>query len=204
MLIYVHGFASAGGQFKYKLLKRDFPDFKVLSPTLPIEPDAVIEFLTGLIEAENDMTLLIGTSLGGFYTYYMAYTCLKDDYVLPAVIINPSLEPYRTLKPALGMFRNLVTGEPFEWKQEYLNQLEAMASEIDKTQIDSRYLRFYVSDDDELMDHTGIEAKLPPGSSVKHFDHSQHRFTRFSETFPEIRQFYADCRKDYIRTISPL
>ena len=204
MIIYVHGFASAGGQFKYKLLKRDFPDFKILSPTLPVEPDAVVAELQKLIDAENDMTMLVGTSLGGFYAYYLAVTYQIQDKVVPAAIINPSLEPYRTLKPALGIFHNIVTGEPFEWKSEYLEQLRRMASEIDKQKIDPQYMRFYVSSDDELLDHTGIEEKIPEGSEIKYFDHSAHRFTRFSEIFPEIRQFYIQSRRDYIQMINPL
>lgn len=204
MLIYIHGFASAGGQFKYKLLKRDFPEFKIESPTLPVEPKAAISALQQLIDSENDMSLLIGTSLGGFYAYYLAYKYQSQDHILPAVIINPSMEPYRTLKPALGIFRNLVTGEPFDWKQEYLDQLKVMADEIDKDRIDPGYVKFYVSSDDELLDHTGIEEKIPPGSEIKYYDHSAHRFTRFSEIFPEIRQLYQESRKDFVRLISPL
>ncbi|MBU0518834.1 hypothetical protein KKA00_05410 [bacterium] len=204
MLIYLHGFASAGGQFKYKLLQRDFPDHKILSPTLPVEPRMVIEYVRGMIETEKDMTLMIGTSLGGFYAYYLAYKFQQEDLITPAVIINPSLEPWRTLKPALGKFRNFVSGEEFAWTDEHMHQLQDMASEIDPDKMDPAYLRFYVSTDDELLDHTGIEEKLPLGASTKYYDHSQHRFTRFSELFPEIKELYTQSRKDYIQSISPL
>ena len=156
-------------------------------------------YLREMIDSEDDMSLLIGTSLGGFYAYYLAYKYHSEDKILPAVIINPSLQPWKTLKPVLGSFNNLVTGEPFEWKQEYLDQMQLQAAEIEKDKIDPKYVRFYVSSDDELLDHRGIEEQIPAGAQIKYYDHSAHRFTRFSELFPEIRELYRTSRQDYVR-----
>ncbi len=186
MIIYIHGFASAGQQNKWELLQSAFPDQPVLSPTLPVEPQAVISTLKKIIASADDLVLLVGTSLGGFYAWYLA-AVLK----LPAIIINPSTEPWKSLLPAVGMFKNLVTGEMFEWKEAYLHQLEMMSLEQQNISIDGRTLKFFVSTDDELLDHSRIREMIPSSSEITFYHNSAHRFTRFSEILPDIQKHYS-------------
>ncbi|MFH1862492.1 MAG: YqiA/YcfP family alpha/beta fold hydrolase [bacterium] len=185
MVIYIHGFASAGGGEKYHALKDVFAEEEVLSPTLPVAPFEAIEAILTLLDRADKPSLLIGTSLGGFYAYYLSVKLL-----LPAVIINPALEPWKTLRLALGYFRNLATGELFRWREEYLLQLQQMAAEMDKNDVEDRLLRFYISTDDELIDHSRIRERVPPMSEILYFNHSGHRFTRFREVAPQFKSHF--------------
>jgi len=187
MIIYVHGFASAGQQTKWELLRHAFPDQKVFSPTLPVEPYGTVSLLKALIDSASDGVMLVGTSLGGFYAWHMA--ALKQ---IPAIIINPSTVPWISLRPAVGTFDNFVTGEPFEWKEAYLDQLRMLALEKDNHPTHGRLLKFFISTDDELIDHSGIEAKIPPDSEIRYYDCSAHRFTRFPEILPLMRDHYSE------------
>lgn len=50
-----------------------------------------------------DITL-VGSSLGGFYSIY-----LSEKYNLKAVLINPSVEPWVTMKKHIGEHKNFDT-----------------------------------------------------------------------------------------------
>ncbi len=67
MIIYIHGFGSSGGGTKAVETTGFFKNDTVLAPTLPIEPVAAIDFLSGEIEKSREKVFLIGSSLGVFY-----------------------------------------------------------------------------------------------------------------------------------------
>jgi predicted esterase YcpF (UPF0227 family) len=117
MILYIHGFASCGDSTKTRLLKSHFGEAHVLAPDIPVEPEVAIDFLEGLIE-ENKVGLLVGSSLGGYYATFLA-----KRYGRKAVLLNPSVKPYETLEPYVGINRFWCSGEPFEWKASYLDQL---------------------------------------------------------------------------------
>lgn len=81
MILYLHGFGSCANSNKTKILKSHFLDF--YAPGLPENPKETISKIESLI---NPKTMLIGSSLGGYYAIYFAV-----KYNLKAVLINPSL-----------------------------------------------------------------------------------------------------------------
>ncbi len=85
MILYIHGFASCGDSNKTRLLKEHFKD--LLSPDIPVDPDEAISFLHKLI-INNEVTMLIGSSLGGFYAAYFA-----EKFQIRAVLLKPSTQP---------------------------------------------------------------------------------------------------------------
>jgi len=119
-IIYIHGFNSAGYGDKINYLRKAFGDENVITPTLPYNPEKAIKLLEYLVEKlKDDDFYLVGTSLGGYYALY-----LTNKYNVPSIIINPSLEPYKSLESQVGVQKNYKTDEEYEFKKEYLDYLK--------------------------------------------------------------------------------
>lgn len=181
-ILFLHGFRANGKGTKANLITNYFKDYNVISPKLPIDPAEVIPFINEIIKPLNGDVTLIGSSLGGFYSLYFA-----SKYNLPAILINPSLTPWITLEDKLGTQQSFDTFESFEWKREYLNTLKSMGSWIENLKHDSSKLSFFLSNDDELLDHTLIPQLFQNINFIKYYENCGHRFTRFEEILGEIK-----------------
>lgn len=105
-LIYIHGLDSDANSTKGLLLEKycqqHHPDITVLRPDLNKSPAQVREQLLSLIEelssskdeqTESSNTLLIGSSLGGYFS-----TLISNQIGCPALLLNPSTQPDITLQ----------------------------------------------------------------------------------------------------------
>lgn len=180
-ILYIHGFASCGDSTKTRLLKAHFGETDVLSPDLPVEPDDALAFLRGQIES-NRVSLLIGSSLGGFYA-----TKLSAEFGLDAVLINPSVHPYKTLSPYVGMNTFWCSGEAFEWKREFLLQLLRIAESM---QLPDTKLLVLLQTGDEVLDYRVAEAAYGDYDVVVEAG-GNHRFENLSEYLGMIEDFRA-------------
>jgi len=181
MIINLHGFNSTGDSDKTAALRRHF---NVVSPTLSVEPFEAIKQIQEIMYGSTEKVMVLGTSLGGFYALC---TCASYDFA--AVLINPSLRPHETLKPRVGMNTNFKTGLVYEFKQEYLEQLEFLYNQFKNSEIYSILLNFYLSKHDELLDHSVIPTLFPYAKTIKFYD-DNHRFEKFEEIIPEIKTLY--------------
>ena len=183
-IIYIHGFASSGNSEKAKALKLAFPKDTVLSPTLSPNPKQAIAQLHSLILKEEPV-LVIGTSLGGFYATYIA--CLYD---VTAFIINPSLEPYIDIKKVLASHKGkrLGTNEPYDFKVAYLDDLKFLFDKLHASDKDGYNLNFYLATNDDVLTFEKLDTLFPNKNHVKTFDNAGHRFSRFSEIFPDVQK----------------
>lgn len=179
MILYLHGFASCGDSTKTRLLKAHFGADKVLSPDIPIEPDAALAWLQKLIETHN-VDLLIGSSLGGFYA-----TLLSGRYGIDTVLINPSCHPYQTLAPYVGENRYWCSGDPFEWKSAYLLQLARMAETM---QLPDARMLVLLQTGDEVLDYRVAEAIYRDYEVVVEAG-GNHRFENLGEYLERIERF---------------
>jgi len=183
MILYLHGFASHGNGNKSKLLKEYFKNEKVISPTLPVDPLDAIKFIDEIIEVYKDENnIVIGTSLGGFYTFYTS-----AKYKIKGVLINPSFEPWVTLRNSIGLNKRFDTNEEFIWKEEYLDSLEKIYNDA-KQNCDESLLNFFLAEDDELLDHSKIIEKFPKANTIKYYKNMSHRFNNFEIILPEIEK----------------
>lgn len=103
MIIYIHGFGGSGEGSKAKEIREyfNFIGESFIAPSLSYVPELAIKTLEELIDSYNRKVKLIGSSLGGYYTLYLA-----DKYDLPAVLINLSIHPDITLSRTLGQAPN--------------------------------------------------------------------------------------------------
>jgi uncharacterized protein len=193
-IIYLHGFGSAGTSAKVDLLQGSFPDWSVVAPNLHPAPKAAMKQILHTVETlagrGERKLLLVGTSLGGFYSWY-----LSAMLQVPAVMINPALRPHETTARWVGRNTNYATGESFEWKQDFLNDLREMA-EFAESKYDPGLLTVAVALDDELLDSRETIRFFGSSTQVQVFDEGGHRFSNLHGLLPYIRQAYEDIRKE--------
>ncbi len=182
-IMYIHGFKSSANSYKAKILKQKFGEEYIISKTLPVAPIEAINFLQELLADDDDIGLIIGSSLGGFFALYLSiFNSLR------AILINPSLKPYETLKKNLGENTRFDSDEKFELTQEHLMQYRALSEEIEHLNFDQKLLYFYLSKDDEILDHSDIPNKFPKAAKIQYFENSTHRFLNFEDILEEIEE----------------
>lgn len=179
MILYIHGFASCGDSNKSRLLTQHFE--KVLSPNVPVDPDKAISFLQKLI-IDNEVTLIIGSSLGGFYAAYFA-----EKFQIKTVLINPSTQPFITLAPYVGTNEFFCSGEKFEWTREHITKLFSYSIAQDSIKVPVLVL---LQKGDEVLDYTKAEA-LYANYEVVVQDGGNHRFENLDEYVGVIGEFMA-------------
>ena len=179
MILYIHGFASCGNSNKTKLLKEHFKN--VRSPDIPVDPVEAISFLEELI-FKNEVSLLIGSSLGGFYASYLA-----NKFHIKTILINPSTKPYMTLAPYVGENTFFCSGKSFEWKASYLHVLKNY--EIPKNSISADIL-VLLQKEDEVLDYTKAE-QMYENYEVVVQEGGNHRFENLEDYLERISKFIA-------------
>lgn len=172
-ILQIHGFASAGEGSKASELREMFPKHEVLSPSLSTIPAKAFAQLCEIIDNSGvEDTVVLGTSLGGFYGL-----CLAAHYSIPAIILNPSTRPHINLRRALGVQKNLKTLEEFSFTEEHLIQLEEMKSRLTEESLYYADLRIFINRDDEVIDPDYCAKDLPFLShSITYFESGGHRF----------------------------
>ena len=94
-VLYLHGYGSTGETDTAKNLRIFLsPEFELISPTYDCSnPRLAASQLTSVMESlDSSNIVVVGTSLGGFFANY-----LSRQRSIPAVLVNPSLHPSKSL-----------------------------------------------------------------------------------------------------------
>lgn len=181
-IIYLHGFNSDGEGWKSQALRKHFPKARVQAPDLPAPPHEVQQLVETCLLQCKQPPLLVGSSLGGFYAYYNSAI-----HQLQALLFNPSLQPYHTLNDrGIGSFKTWTKGRDYEFKFDYLSQLEQMKREADK-KCDQKLLRFFLAMDDDVLDHQQLPEQFPH-APFQWFSGAGHRFSKFEKVLKLIKK----------------
>ncbi len=173
-ILYIHGFASTGGSPKVEQL-RWITSADVISPTLTHNPIADMAMLEALVESEN-ITTVVGSSLGGFYALYLA-----QRHDLGVVLLNPSLNPYDSLMDMRGMIRVFGTDTFFEWGIKQTDELIHLSNVVDaaldpKTSaITWKRVLLLLAVNDERLPYTKAARAMPYAKVVLDLEQN-HRF----------------------------
>lgn len=181
MIIYIHGFGSSGEGGKSILFREYFKsiDEPFIAPSLSFVPALAIKTLEELIESYDDVKL-IGSSLGGFYSIYLA-----QKYDLNAVLINPSIYPYKTLENYTGYAPNFYDGSSFEWNTLHVKMLKGFETKVSHEE----NFMLLLQKEDELLDYKEAVSKLP--NSTLHVEEGgNHSFEGIERFFADIKKFF--------------
>lgn len=185
MILYLHGFRSSPQSFKARLIAERMQalglDAQYACPKLPASPRAAIELALNLVEhVAVDRLTLIGSSLGGFYANWLA-----ELLGCRAVLLNPAVKPPRDLEKYVGVTTEFHSGEPFEFKREYIAQLQAMT--VEKISRPERYF-LIAATGDEVLDWREMAAHYP-GAQQRIVSGSDHGLSDFALYLDEVMQF---------------
>ena len=189
MIVYLHGFNSGGTSSKATWLRQQLPDITVLSPTYPTHlADEAPKFLRDYFArvrreyAQDKRLLLVGSSLGGFWSRYLA-----PELRAGMVLINPAMHPEVDLLPVVGRNKNEATGEEYVLTEA---QVKALARyQVPKS--DSKVPTLVLLDEaDEVLDYRAAQAFYRDGGRVVVYPGGSHRFDHMAQALPEIRRLH--------------
>ena len=153
MHLYIHGFGSSARSLKAERLMQhaQLRDQRLICPNLPTIPDLAIQTLEDWV-IHTRPQVLIGSSLGGFYARYLA-----SRFELPAVLINPAVNPDIRLREAIGQATQYFDGTGFEWTAQHCDAL----AQYQPSNEDQRRLWLLVQRGDEVLDAQQAINALP-------------------------------------------
>lgn len=184
MIIYIHGFGGSGEGSKAKAFRKYFESIgeTFIAPSLSYVPELAIKTLEELINSYKGEVYLIGSSLGGYYTTYLA----KKMYVKRAVLINPSVHPTETLSRAIGHAPNFYDESCYSWNETHLEMLKKYEKNIDAYK---HKLMILLQKGDELLDYREAEEKYEGCRTVIE-EGGNHGFEGIERHFENIRAFF--------------
>ena len=185
-LLYLHGFNSSPQSHKAQLViqymsANDCLD-QLICPQIPAAPEEARLFLVKLVEEtlENHRLSFVGSSLGGYYATYLA-----EKYSGTAVLINPSVKPYETLRAYLGENKFYFDEGCWEFDETHIQQLEVM--KVDEITQPERYL-VLLQTGDETLDYRDAELKYQDSHCIIE-QGGDHAFVDLERFIPKIMQF---------------
>lgn len=190
MILFLHGFASSGNATKAEVLKeysaKNFLNQEFISPDLPVEPENAIKLICNILKSTDNNTTVFGSSLGGYYAMWAGV-----KFNTNIVLINPAIEPYIDLKNVIGVNKNYQTGEDFEFKEEYINQLKDLSPDIDFGNYSREKIVLMLAEDDDLLDYR---------RTLKYFGNDYgklilekeagHSFTKFGDNLKSVFDYF--------------
>ncbi len=190
-LIYLHGFNSSPDSNKAQSLQRYIKQqalqekaaqcFELLAPALPYKPVEAISLLEELLADKAGNTVLMGSSLGGYYSIYLA-----QKYPVKVVLINPLVSlPIGFAEAFPGSYTNPYSGQDFEILPEDVRFLQEL--EVSDISRQENFL-LLAETGDEVLDYRQAVASLPGARQII-LQGGSHRFENFESVLPEIIQF---------------
>ena len=142
--LYLHGFNSSNSSIKYNRIKKFLSgqNIKIICPNLHHCPSSALKQIEIVIKKKK-IVKIIGSSLGGFYAIYFG-----NKLNIPTMVINPALEPDKSLLSYVGLQKNIYTKKKYIFKKEYLDHL----SKIKQSKIKNKKTTILIqSIKDELL-----------------------------------------------------
>jgi predicted esterase YcpF (UPF0227 family) len=183
-ILYIHGFnsspASTKAQQTETWIDKISSNKKFICPALSGDTQLAIDQLEEIIEQCDDAIGLIGSSLGGFYA-----TWLAQKYKLKSVLINPAVEPHKTMSQYLGLNSNYHTGETYILTQSHINFLESInVADIHNP----KNIWVLLQTADEILDYRHAEIKYSQ-CMLTIEQGGNHNFQRYERHLPAIIKF---------------
>ena len=187
MIVYLHGFRSSPQSSKAQRLKARMAALGLgdlfWCGQLPPSPRAAIALAERQIaaaRAPGAPVTVVGSSLGGYYATHLA-----EKHGLRAVLVNPAVVAHLSLAEFVGTQTNLYTGEAFEFRPEYLDELRAL--EVPAISRPQDFL-LLAETGDEVLDYRQAVAKYA-GCRQAVLEGGDHSFTRWDDYLDEILRF---------------
>lgn len=182
LFVYIHGFNSKGDPTSRKI-----KELEKLGKTLTVDYDSFSTFesirehltdeiLTITRSHTEHFAVLAGTSLGGYWA-----SVIGKKYGIPAVLINPAVQPRQTLQKHVGIeFKNFKDGQP-----------NTLTKEVPPSYPDAPKVGTFLillDQGDDVLDPKKTQSWFTVNPVVT-FEGGSHRFEHMEESLEEISQF---------------
>jgi len=188
LLVYLHGFRSSprsskavmtGEAVKASVTMGNTIDW--YCPQLFASPKESMEMVTKYIDqSKADRIVVIGSSLGGFYTNYLA-----EKYGCKGVALNPAVRAARELAPHVGMMTSYDSDEPFDFRPEYIDELKAL--QVERISNPDRYF-LIAAKGDELLDWREMSEFYQDANQLI-LEGSDHGIADYADHLPRVLEF---------------
>lgn len=185
-VLYLHGFRSSPASFKARrmaaLMASNYPDVHWWCPLLAPSPaKAMADVVRGIQDWPMASTVVVGSSLGGFYA-----TWLAERLGCRAVLLNPAVGPARDLARYVGTHAMWHDAESiFEFRAEYVQEmLDLIIGQI--THPDRYYT--LIAQGDEVLDWREMAAHFE-GSQGLILEGGDHALSNFDALLPGVLAF---------------
>ena len=150
-------------------------------PQLLASPKESLEMVIDHMDQfKVDRYVIVGSSLGGFYTNYLA-----EKYRCKGIALNPAVYAARELEPHVGIMTAYDSEEPFDFKAEYIDELRAL--QVDSITDPERYF-LIAAKGDELLDWKEMVA-FYPGTKQLILEGSDHGISDYANHLPAVIDF---------------
>ncbi|MBU3549063.1 YqiA/YcfP family alpha/beta fold hydrolase [Polynucleobacter sp. P1-05-14] len=190
LVVYLHGFRSSPRSSKavltgdaIKALSTANNPMEWYCPQLLASPKDSMDMVIRHIEAStHDRLVVIGSSLGGYYTNYLA-----EKFGCKAVALNPAVRAPKELAPHVGMLTSYDTNEPYDFRPEYIDELKAL--QVESISNPSRYF-LIAAKGDELLDWQEM-VDFYRGSEQLVLDGGDHGISDYPDHLLKVLNFIA-------------
>ena len=185
-LLYLHGFRSSPQSTKARKfaawVAANRPELIWWCPQLFASPaEAMREVMAGVSAWPAERMAVVGSSLGGFYA-----TAVAERRGCRAVLLNPGVDPARDLADAIGATTAWHSGEPFDFRPEYVAELRQVAPPATLTDL-GRYFAV-IAKGDEVLSWREMSERYA-GAQIRLLEGSDHALSDFDDHFPAVLAF---------------
>jgi hypothetical protein len=189
-LLYLHGFRSSPRSFKAQRLlgwlREHAPDVHAWCPQLPPSPrEAMALVAAGIAGWPADRSVVVGSSLGGYYA-----TAVAQRHGWRGVLLNPAVDPARDLERHIGeqtAFHD--PQERFFFQPAYIAELQALhAGPLTRPE----QLLAVVATGDEVLDWREMVARYD-GAKIRLVQGSDHALSDFDAHLPTVLEHLTLC-----------
>ena len=183
-IIYLHGFNSSAESKKSKILDSYLEKEKLInleSPNLNNSPKKAISQIEKIIKESSNRVCLIGSSLGGLYSTFLA-----DKYDLKSVTVNPVVRNHISgMKDLVGTHKNFHTDKEYKFTINDFLDLQKLGLKELKKPLNHFCL---IKMSDEVLDHNATFAYFSK-SYVLSEKGGNHSYDDFFEKIPLILDY---------------
>ena len=188
MIVYIHGFNSGFNPDSHKAKGLETIDKVIgLNYNSFDTHENILLDLTRKLDKIEDVTLIVGTSLGGYFALVLA-----KHFDLPSVVINPAVAPYEYLANLVGStFENHAYDSTNTLSHKVARSYKD--KEIENELSEYHYTPMLLVDyGDELFDSTRTLERLNAFSAIA-YKGGDHRFAHIKEALPFIESYVNTC-----------